>query len=315
MSALGKIAYHSVFRPFWFCAKFFSRDGFVEKAVNRRCDAAMKTAAAALPPLPPPPGGAPYAAHFLTNGTFFSLSSFAAYSLQYHTGGRVSPVFHSDGRLDAEAIARFRAVFPAARFVANEEQRDLLATHLPEDRFPALNRAWREFVLIRKLVSVHLGRRGWNLFIDSDTLFWRRPDFVLDWFAHPARAFCMEDMATVYGYDESVLARLAGAPIPARVNSGLVGIQSESIDWDFLERGVRELIAVSGINHFMEQGLTAVLLARQPFDYAPPADYFIPTRVSQCTGREGVFHHYAGPARNWLYRRAWRLFLDTLPAP
>jgi hypothetical protein len=312
MSALGKLAYYSVFRPFWFCTRFFRHDGFVGGLRARREGTKMREAVGFLPPLPAAAPGPSYHAHYLTGAGFFGLSGFAAYSLEHHTDGRVAPVFHSDGRLDALTVARLQRALPTATFVGEEEQRDLVARHLPVERFPALNRAWGEFTLIRKLLSVHLGRQGWNVFIDSDTLFWRSPGFLLDWYQRPSEAFCLQDNATVYGYEASTLERLAGRPLPPKVNTGLVGILSESIDWSFLEYCTRELIAAPGMRHFMEQALTAVLFARQPFRYAPPADYFIPVRVEQCLEREGVFQHYAGDARPWLYRRAWRLFRTTL---
>ena len=312
MSALGKLAYYSVFRPFWFCARFFRHDGFVGTVIARREDARMKEAALLLPPVAAPAPGPSYTAHYLTGAAFFGLSGFAAYSLQRHSAGQVAPVFHSDGRLDAPTIAKLRGVFPTAGFVTDEEQRERLAAHLPPERFPALNRARDELVTMRKLISGHLGRRGWNVFIDSDTLFWRSPGFLLDWYRQPSGAFCMQDNATAYGYDESLLTRLAGRPIPPKINVGLLGLRSESIDWDFLEHCTRELFATPSTKYFTEQALTALLLARQPFCYAPPADYFIPVRVEQCLSREGVFQHYCGDARHWLYRRAWRLFQTTL---
>ena len=73
------------------------------------------------------------------------------------------------------------------------------------------------------------------------------------------------------------------------------------------------LAAKPGIDHFMEQAMTAMLLADVPFHYAPPADYYIPLNYQPGRIPSGAFHHYAGPARKWFYRDAWRSVPPTLP--
>lgn len=304
MALLGKIAYHGWYRPYGFCRDFFKENGFLHEQINQYHGRRMARAVLALRPLPAPAGGF-HVAHYLTGRNFWHLSTLAAYSLQQHTGGAVQPVFHSDGRLDPPTISRLRSLFPAARFVTDADQQALLDAHLPPTRFPSLRELWPRFVLLRKLISVHAGRQGWNLFLDSDTLFLRRPDFLLSWLERPDAPVCMQDMADAYGYDRALLDRLAGHPLPPKVNTGLIGLHSPSVDWIRLECYARELVASKGIDHFLEQAMTAMLLAGQRFHYAPPADYFIPTDFAACRERTGCFHHYAGPARKWLYRHAW----------
>jgi hypothetical protein len=310
MSLLGKIAYHGWYRPYGFCRDFFRETGFVHVQINEYHGRRLRRAMLAQSPLPVPAGNF-HAAHFLTGRTFWHLSALAAYTLQQHSGGAVQPVFHSDGRLDEPTIAHLRRLFPAARFVTDSDQRALLDRHLPAHRFPTLRGLWPRFVLLRKLVSVHAGREGWNLFLDSDTVFVHRPDFLLAWLARPDAPVCMQDMADAYGYDRALLDRLAGHPLPPKVNTGLIGLHSPSLDWPRLELYARELLASKGIDHFLEQAMTAMLLAGRPFHYAPPADYFIPTDVASVHARTGCFHHYAGPARKWFYRLAWQYALTA----
>ena len=312
MSLPGKIAYHGWHRPLGFTRTFFAEGGFVQQRINAWHDDQMRTAARILPPQPVS-AGPHHIVHYLTGRTFWHLSAMAAYSLQQHATGAVQPVFHSDGRLDESTVRQLRAIFPAAEFVTNEQQAQLLARHVPPERYPALHRLWQEFVLIRKLLSVHLGRDGWNLFIDSDTLFVGRPGFLLDWYARPEQPVCMEDLLDCYGYDRALLDRLAGHPLPPKVNTGLIGLHSPSVDWDRLEGFARAMLASKpGIDHFLEQAMTAMLLAGRPFRYAPPADYYIPLAYTPGRTPPGVFHHYAGPSRKWFYRHAWR---TIPPAP
>lgn len=312
MSTLGKIAYYGWHRPRTFFTDFFADNGFVHGRINRWHDSRMRAAARRLPPLPVP-AGHHHAAHYLTGRTFWQLSAIAAYSLQQHTGGRIQPVFHSDGRLDGPTITQLRAIFPAAAFVTDEQQAQLLDRFVPAGRHPTLRRLWQDFVLIRKLLSVHPGREGWNLFFDSDTVFLRRPDFLLQWYDRPTRPVCMADLMDCYGYDRVRLERLAGQPLPPKVNTGLIGLHSPSLDLERLEYFAREMTASQGLDHFLEQAMTAMLLAGMPFDYAPPADYFIPLDLPSVLGRRGVFQHLAGPSRKWFYRHAWRLVVASPP--
>jgi hypothetical protein len=306
MSALGKIAYYGWHRPRTFVTEFFAENGFVHGRINQWHGSRMRAAARRLAALPVAEGPH-HAAHYLTGRTFWHLTAIAAYSLQQHTAGRIQPVFHSDGRLDEATVRQLRAIFPAAEFVTDARQQELLAQYVPASRYPVLRRLWGEFVLIRKLLSVHLGRPGWNLFLDSDTVFVRRPDYLLAWYDRPEQPLCMEDLLDCYGYDRPLLDRLAGHALPPRVNTGLIGLHSPALDLDRLEYFAREMTASKGLDHFLEQAMTAMLLAGRPFAYAPRADYYSPLTLADCLERRGVFQHYAGPARKWFYRHAWRL--------
>jgi hypothetical protein len=54
----------------------------------------------------------------------------------------------------------------------------------------------------------------------------------------------MTDVADAYGYPLATMERLAGAPIPPRVNVGFCGLRSDEIDWDRLEHWTRQLALV-----------------------------------------------------------------------
>lgn len=245
-------------------------------------------------------------AHYLTGRGYWHLSAFAAASLVLKTKGAVQPVFHGDGQLDDEVMAKLRRIFPGAIFVGEQEQRVLLDRHAPAARFPVLHKLWAEFPMFRKLFGVHLWRDGWSLYLDSDILFWRRPDFLLDWFRAPERPICMRDLQDVYGHDREVLEQIVGRAVPSRVNAGLVGLHSAMIDPARLEYFAEKLLAVGGYNHFLEQAMTAMLLAEHSFDHVPPEDYFIPASVAQCSTTAPVCQHYTPVTRGWMYRKGWR---------
>jgi hypothetical protein len=116
----------------------------------------------------------------------------------------------------------------------------------------------------------------------------------------------MQDTEDAYGYDRHMLEAIAGVPLPAKVNTGLIGLHSPSVDVDRLEFFARGILSTARANHFIEQAMTAMLLASCRFTYAPPDAYFTPPTAGVSRKALGVFHHYAGAARRWYYQYAWR---------
>ena len=147
------------------------------------------------------------------------------------------------------------------RFVSRSEIERELDRHLPKARFPELRARRLTYPHLRKLTDIHCWRRGWTLVLDSDMLFFREPRFLLDWLAAPASACHMLDALPAYGYSARLMEELAGHPIPPLVNVGFCGLRSDAIDWDELERWCKELVAREGMSYFLEQAITAMLVA------------------------------------------------------
>ena len=161
-------------------------------------------------------------------------------------------------------MAAFRVAF---------RNREALDRHLPEARFPELRARRLNYPHLRKLTDIHCWRRGWTLVLDFDMLFFREPRFLLDWLAAPATACHMLDAMPAYGYSTHLMEELAGHPIPPLVNVGFCGLRSDAIDWDELERWCKELVAREGMSYFLEQAITAMLVAGKPRAEASAVDY------------------------------------------
>jgi hypothetical protein len=306
MPTAGKVYYDYVHRPCRFVRRFFAYDGFVQKHVNQREAGKMRAAALQLH-FPPPEGGGKHFAHYLTGQSHWHMSVYAAASLVMQTRGVVQPVFHNDGTLDRALAARLQGIFPAAQFVLQEEQQKLMVEHVPADRFPVLNKLWREFVLFRKLFCIHLWRNGWKLCLDSDMLFWRSPEFLLDWLESPDEAVCMRDIDYAYSVSPEVVDAIAGKAVPTLINTGVIGLHSGMVDPNELEGRARKLLESRGYRvHFLEQTMTAMMLASRPFKFAPPGDYCIPQAVADCSPVSAVCQHYIPVTRGWMYRKGWR---------
>ena len=244
--------------------------------------------------------------HFLTGRKFWYQTAFCLHSLQAQSGLVFHAVFHDDGSFDPEITGRLRTLFPGAEIRLRADNDDRLAAVLPPARFPILNDRRRHYPNILKLTDVHAGARGWRLVLDSDMLFFRRPEFLLKWLAAPENPLHMVDVEDSYGYPLPLMTELAGAPIPHLVNVGLTGMQSEALDWERVESWCRRLIETHGTSYYLEQALVAMLVAGRACAIAPASDYRLAPDEVECRMPRAVLHHYVASSKRGYFRQAWR---------
>jgi hypothetical protein len=238
------------------------------------------------------------AVSFLTGEPFLYQTVFSAYSLLRRTARPFRLRIHDDGSLTPAGLDLLRHLFPGLvdyETPADTEQR--IETLFPRHRFPALRSARDTCALLRKLLDVHGGARGWRLFLDSDTYFHRSPDRLLEFMAAADEACCMRDHWSNYGHPPEFLDRLCGHPVLRHVNSGLVGLRSDSIDWDQVEHWFAAMVAAGGKFVFFEQGVTAMLLSMRPCRILPPDDYVLGPSRAEVARPTAAFHHYAGDSK------------------
>ncbi|HUK88732.1 MAG TPA: hypothetical protein VLT85_13785 [Terriglobales bacterium] len=276
--------------------------------INHRGRRAMAAAAARLPPLPMPPPESPEVC-FLTGRRFWFQTAFCFWSLSRCAGRPLRAAFYDDGTIDDSLHAECDRLFPGSRIHGALEIAANLERHLPADRFPTLRARRLEYPNLRKLTDVHAGARGWRLVLDSDMLFFRRPDLLLAWLDAPDRPVHMTDVHDAYGYPLPLLESLAGRPIPHRVNVGICGLRSEELDWERLESWCRRLHERAGTSYFQEQALTAMWLAGQACTVAPPEDYRLLPAEAECRRPTAIMHHYVDLSKRGYYRHAWHRVL------
>lgn len=304
MSLAGKIAYHAFHRPVGYVRSVFAAGGPLEAWRTARGHAAMIAAARALPPLPPA-AGAPLELHLLTGRRFWDQTAFCLWTFARHAQRPLAPVIYDDGSLTDESRAPLARLFPAVRFVTKTETLARLDAHLPAAKFPTLRERWLAYPNIRKLTDPHVGRTGWKLVLDSDLLFFRRPDFLLAWLDAPDRPLHAIDCETSYGYARPLLDELAPAPVAELVNVGLTGLNGAEIDWEKLERWTATLHARAGTSYYLEQALIAMLVAGRPCAVAPAADYVTCPRPPEAGRCAAVMHHYVANSKHWYFRQNW----------
>ncbi|MFY8148879.1 MAG: hypothetical protein ACOVNL_06625 [Prochlorococcaceae cyanobacterium] len=268
----------------------------------------MEQAARQLPPLPavPPKAGRPLEVWYLTGEHFWYQTAFCAWSLARHCQRELVLHLVDDGSLKPEQEQRLRRLFPAGKTRWKQEVALELDQHLPMDRFPVLRQRWGDYINIRKLIDIHLASSGSKLVLDSDMLFFRRPDELLAWWDQPEGPCLMVDCVESYGYSRALMEELAGASIPPMLNVGICGLASEWIDWQELEHWCRTLVEREGTSYYLEQALVAMLAARTMPSVMPRSNYITyPTRQQALTG-DGVLQHYVADSKPWYFGEAWR---------
>lgn len=264
------------------------------------------TAANNLPPAPLRSGDDFHHFHFMTGHDHHHMTLFAGYSLMSACQVPAVCVIHTDGTIDERTESRLKHVLPSCVVVQTEETNDRLDDFLPVSKYPVLRKHRNEFPLMRKLTDTHSWRPGWNVFLDSDMLFFRHPQWLLDWQKNPSAPCCMYDIMDSYGYSDAVIAGMLPYPMPSRVNTGICGLNSYQIDWDKLEYWTKHLLETAGRSHFLEQAITAMALGGGEFVYTPPKDYLCHPDVDETKHPTAVMHHYVARSRTSFYRYGWR---------
>jgi hypothetical protein len=167
----------------------------------------------------------------------------------------IRPVYYDDGTLrnDVDWLQR---LFPDATFVASTEVLEPLDQHLPASPFPYLCERWRNYPNIRKLIDP-----GWKLVLDCDMPFFRRPPFFTEWLESPKAPLQTVDVASEYGYPTELIEKLTALRMPVRVNVGLYGLQSETLDWDRSESWIKQLCEQCDTSYFLERAIVTMLVS------------------------------------------------------
>jgi len=250
----------------------------------------------------------PLPVYFMTGREHWAMTAFCAYSLLRSSESDIQLIIMDDGSLSSPARIELQRILPGAMFLAPDECSERVAIHLARSRFPALHAMRDELPLMRKLMDLHAGSSGWKLFLDSDILFFRDPQWMTAWLEQPQQPVYMRDYQNSYGYSAALLEELIGGPMPPMVNTGLCGLHSNKIDWEQLEHWATRLLAKEGVNHFSEQCLTAMLMHKTG-GVGAPRDYLVWPSEAEAKHPSAVMHHYVAESRTWYHILGWPAIL------
>lgn len=307
MSLAGKLLLWGYHQPVGLVRQSWRHGGPIAQWRTRLGRKEMEAAATRLPALPEFRGTTPVTLHLLTGRRFWYQTVFCLHSFAHFAARTIDVELYDDGTIDAETHDKLAALGSRLRVHAQHDLRARLETQLPRGRFPALHERWLNYPNIRKLIDVHLGGGGWKLVLDSDLLFFRPPDRLLEWLDHPHSLLCARDSAESYGYSRTLLERLAAVPLPHCLNVGVCGLESSGVDWDLLESWTRQLIAEEGTHYYLEQALVAMMAARLgTWTMLPASDYVTHPAPAEAHAPSAVMHHYVDTSKRWYFGGAWK---------
>lgn len=285
------------------------REGFVNVALSYQSRLQMEKAAQHLEPVKENTSVEPLEIHFLSGQKFWYQTCFCTYSMIRHAKTNLRPIIYDDGTLGKKYTEKIQRIFPDAKIIPSEVIAARLDEYLPENKFPSLRRHRIIYPHLRKLTDIHAGSRGWKLVLDSDMLLFQSPNFLLDWLKSPQQPCHMVDVASAYGYSDTLMSSLAMAKMPDRLNVGICGLRSEDVDWERLEAWCKSLIEQEGTHYYLEQALTAMLLAGVTCAIAPSEQYVAMPDREEVINPKAVLHHYVASSKAWYFRHGWRHIL------
>lgn len=258
-----------------------------------------------------------YRLNLLTGDKLIHQSLFCVYSffkyLSPSEAKNFTVNFYSDGTLGGPDIMFLKEKFATIRIITHAEISKRLKEHLPPDLYPYLNEKVAANPLFKKLIYPHLGQKGSATFLDSDMLFFKRPDeflyFLNEKGDSKADAFCIQDVQRSYGYSESEITLVWPASVSRNINSGLYSLWSENIDFVFIERLVRAFETRFGSQYYMEQLITAIILERfESLFVAPKLEYIVMPGRDAVRNSIGTLQHYVNDSKEFYFKEAWRKF-------
>ena len=274
---------------------------------------AMKRSARALQPVPMTDAAPLLAATFMTGAQYWHQTVFCAHSLATACEGRVTLRIFDDGTLKPAEAACLRQALPQATLIGADEVRQALERELPRARFPLLRQTRDRMPMLRKFVDLRISSRAWQLYLDSDMLFFQRPDFLIA--CERQRTSCyMVDVANGYILPPEELNRLAGCLVPLNANAGVVSLRDDEIDWDEIEDWCRQLPTDLREHRLFEQTITSILLARAAAQPAPPADYAMVATPDGLRPPDATLAHYIIRGKYPYLTREWRGYRAGLKA-
>ena len=224
----------------------------------------------------------------------------------FHYTGRNWQVYvHDDGTLGAAHEEAIKSVLPSTIFVRKPDADSEMQAAL--SGYDLCLKARDHYAPSLKFFDAwHYSDEKPYLVIDTDILFYDRPDMMLNWTdGELAGSWFMDDLATSYVISPDEFYELAATKMWPKVNSGICMVQPGMIDLEFTERMLAEsnLLKRRGWTH--EQGFFAMNASRVNEGGRLPSDLY---EITLGTTRNPAAdcRHYVGAVRDQFYSEGIR---------
>ena len=261
-----------------------------------------------LKPISSEPGGFPI--YFLTGKKYIHQTIFCILSLSKVTKLPLNFVLVDDGSFDSELTQFVNENLPKSTIVSKSIIDANLNRVLPKNLFPYLHHKREVYPHIKKLTDIHtISDHKHKLVLDSDMLFWSEPTAIIEWLKHPSGVLSMQDKIECYGYSKELMSSLCGTRVPDLVNVGVIGLTSSTINWSKIEEWCKVLESKEGETYFLEQALTAMIIAEAKHHVLNPQDYIVLPNDELIHSGKGTLHHYVDLSKKEYFLSAWKKML------
>ncbi|MCX2575917.1 glycosyltransferase family 2 protein [Pedobacter sandarakinus] len=246
--------------------------------------------------------------YFLTGKKYFYQTLFCIVSLTRCTQFSFEFVLVDDGSMDDDFEMLVRKHIQGVKIYRSNDIEQRLIHYLPTTLYPNIVQKRKVYPHIKKLTDIHCltEEPSWKLVLDSDMLFWNNPDELLEWLKNPEHPIYMNDCVESYGYSTELMTTLAGSAIPKLVNVGVIGLNSENIDWNKIDQWIGALEKKEGTSYYLEQALTAMIIGSGQAHILSKNAYIVNPTFKQVEQQNGVLHHYVDLSKEAYFKIAWK---------
>ncbi len=243
---------------------------------------------------------------------------------------------HDDGSLTGVDKALIREQIPGARVIDRAEANARFEREIGDAFLARVRGSYTSYLKLFDPTLWCEGRR--IILLDSDTLFLRRPDVVIDWAMHGGVPFYhlaprgrmkrnerIEAPRANEHPQTRILAHLDGVNerlgttyrMEQGFNSGFIGYAHDLIRYDALKHLLEELHGLLGERIFRwgaEQTMHGLVTCGAGAQPLPAEDYFVFTQFNAAQAAQAVFLHFVGENRfhHLIYPRLGRRVMARL---
>lgn len=253
----------------------------------------------AFPALNAASSSSPTEVHILTGSERVTMALWMMASWIKTTDLPTRFVIHDDGTLRPSDICAFRDLLPDCKVLLSAETTPYAAQALKD--YPLCLRCRNLHPLGRKLFDFYLlGTSDRIVSLDTDLLFFRRPERLIRWLSEPAPGcLFMEDIAEANLLSSSECLRIFGVPLINRVNTGIIAVPKEAVSLSLLEKCLAETDLLQQNHWLIEQTLYAVLASVFGRSELLSSEYVL-TLEPECNDK-ALARHYVGAVRHLFY--------------
>lgn len=251
----------------------------------------LKKRMRALPPIALQPEKARFTLATISSKKNFCESVAALYSFCFWNRD-VYLHYHEDGTLTAKEIKFLKRTFPGITVFLRHEQNKKVKAILSSKNLQNCEKLREVFFLSIKLFDMIIEKKTtYLLHIDSDVLFFSRPDAILDIIEKGNYNGCYNlDVSDSYTFDEETIARYLTKKMIRKFNSGLVLHNFNEDFFPFIEKVMEGNLYKTESWH-LEQALLAMFASEKGNFLGLPKEYDL-ARHEMFRGNKIVAEHY-----------------------